>query len=152
MRLEKVEFSLGKEHNLEQKSKEKVLAKQLSHYNICIALGLRFFLHSMSEFYYSPIFIIPKCLILIFVVVQSLSRVRLFSTPCTAAHQAPQSFTISQHLLKLMSVELMMPSNHLIVCHPFSFLQSFPALGCFLKSPLFVSGGRSTGASKPLTE
>ena len=76
---------------------------------------------------------IPKCLILIFVVVQSLSRVRLFSTPCTAAHQAPQSFTISQHLLKLMSVELMMPSNHLIVCHPLLLPSIFPSIGVFSK-------------------
>ena len=50
--------------------------------------------------------------------VQSLSHVRLFVTPWTAAHQASLSNTISQSLLKLMSIELMMPSNHLILCHP----------------------------------
>ena len=47
--------------------------------------------------------------------VESLSCVRLFATPWTAARQAPLSFTISQSLLKLMSIELMMPSNHLIL-------------------------------------
>ena len=58
-------------------------------------------------------------------VVQLLSHVQLFATPwvyhgCTpAACQASLSFTISQSLLKLMSVESMMPSNHLILCHPF---------------------------------
>ena len=48
--------------------------------------------------------------------VQSLSRVQLFSTPWTAARQASLSITNSQSLLKLMSIELVMPSNHLILC------------------------------------
>ena len=52
------------------------------------------------------------------VVVQSLSRVWLFATPRTAAHQASLSFTISCSLLKLMSIESVMPSNHLILYHP----------------------------------
>ena len=47
--------------------------------------------------------------------VQSLSRVRLFATPWTAARQASLSFTISGNLLRLMSIELMMPPNHLIL-------------------------------------
>ena len=50
--------------------------------------------------------------------VQSLSHVRLFVTPWTAAHQASLSITNSQSLLKLMSIESVMPSNHLILCHP----------------------------------
>ena len=79
------------------------------------------------------------------VVVQSLSRFQLFVTPWTAARQASLPFTISQSLLKLMSIELVMPSNHLI---PFSScLQSFPASGSFLKSWLFASVGQSVGAS-----
>ena len=49
--------------------------------------------------------------------VQSLSHVWLFATPWTAAHQASLSFSISQSLLKLMSVESVVPSNHLILCH-----------------------------------
>ena len=49
-------------------------------------------------------------------VIQSLSRVLLFATPWTAACQAPLSFTISQSLFKLKSIELVIPSNHLIVC------------------------------------
>ena len=56
-------------------------------------------------------------------VVQSLSRVWLFATPWTATHQASLSFTISQSLLKLISIELM-PSNHLILCHPLLLLFS----------------------------
>ena len=52
------------------------------------------------------------------VIVQSLSCVQLFATPWTAACQASLSFTISQSLLKLMSIESAMPSNHLILCHP----------------------------------
>ena len=51
-------------------------------------------------------------------VVQSLSCVRFFATSWTAARQAALSFTISRSLLKLMSIELMMPSKHLILCHP----------------------------------
>ena len=50
--------------------------------------------------------------------VQSLSHVRLFVIPWTAAHQASLSITNSLSLLKCMSVELVMPSNHLILCHP----------------------------------
>ena len=53
-----------------------------------------------------------------FVVVQSLSCVQLFATPWTAACQASLSFTISLSLLKLMPIDSMMPSNHLILCHP----------------------------------
>ena len=66
------------------------------------------------------------------VIVQSLSHVWLFVTPWTAAHQAPLSFTISQSLLKLMSVELMMLSNHRILCCPFFLLLSiFPSIRGF---------------------
>ena len=50
--------------------------------------------------------------------VQSLSRVRLFATPWTAARQASLSYTNSQSLLKLMSIESVMPSSHLILCRP----------------------------------
>ena len=50
--------------------------------------------------------------------VQPLSRVWLFATPWTAAHQAFLSVTNSKNLLKLMSIELVMPPNHLILCHP----------------------------------
>ena len=57
-----------------------------------------------------------------FSVVQSLSRVCLFATPGTAAHQASLSITNSQSLLKLMSVESVMPSSHLILCRPLLLL------------------------------
>ena len=62
--------------------------------------------------------------------------------------QASLSFTISWNLLKLMFIELVMPSNHLILYHPFSSCsQSFSASGSFLVSWLFASGGQSIGAS-----
>ena len=78
---------------------------------------------------------------------QSLSHVRLLSTPWTA-RQASLSITNSWSLLKLMSIELVMPSNYLILCRPFSScLQSFPASGSLLMSWLFASGGQSIGAS-----
>ena len=84
----------------------------------------------------------------IVVVVQSLSHVQLFATPWTAACQAFLSFTSAWSLLKLMSTELVMPSNHLILCCPFSScLPSFIASGSFLMSQFFASGGQSIGAS-----
>ena len=58
------------------------------------------------------------------VAIQSLSCIWLFVTPCPAARQASLSFTISQSLLKLMSVELVILSNHLILCHPLFLLPS----------------------------
>ena len=80
------------------------------------------------------------------VVVQSLSRVQLFEIPWTAAGQASLSFTISQSLLKLMSIEAMMPSNHLILCRPLLLLPSiFPSIRDFnelvlhLRSPKYWS-------------
>ena len=82
------------------------------------------------------------------VAVQSLSRVRLFETPWPAACQASQTFTISQSLLKLMSIESVMPSSHLILCRPLILLpQSLPASGSFPMGQLFASGGPSTGVS-----
>ena len=68
----------------------------------------------------------------LFVVVQSLSGVQLFAAPWTAARQASLSFTISQRLLKRMSVESVMPSNHLVLCHPLLLLPSiFPSIRTF---------------------
>ena len=58
------------------------------------------------------------------VVVVSLSRAQFFVTPWTAAHQAPQSFTVPQGLLRFMSIKSMMPSNHLILCCPLLLLPS----------------------------
>ena len=70
----------------------------------------------------------------------------LFASSWTPAHQASLSFMISWHLLKLMSIELMMPSNHFILCHPLLLLPSiFPASGAFPMSWLFISGGQSIG-------
>ena len=75
---------------------------------------------------------------------QLLSHVHFFATPWTEVHQASLSFTISWSLLKLMSIESVMPSNHLILCCPFSScLQSFPASGSFPVSQFFTSGGQS---------
>ena len=66
------------------------------------------------------------------VVDQSPSRVQLFVTPWTAAHQASLSFTVSQSLLKLMSIELVRSSNHLILCCPLLLLPSiFPSIRVF---------------------
>ena len=79
--------------------------------------------------------------------VQLLSHVWLFVTPWTAAHQAFLSITNSCRLLKLMSIESMMPSNHLILCCLLLLLQSFPAAESFLMSQFFTLGGQSSGVS-----
>ena len=64
--------------------------------------------------------------------IQSLSRVQLFETPWTAAHQASLSITNSWSLLKLLSTESVIPSNHLILCHPLLLLPStFPSISVF---------------------
>ena len=87
----------------------------------------------------------PCMCVHVVVVIQLLSCVQLFGIPWTAACQASLSFTISWNLLKLKSIESVMPSNHLI---PFSFcLQSFQSWGSFPKSWFFVSGGQSIRAS-----
>ena len=77
----------------------------------------------------SPCSVVPNY---VFSSVQSLSRVQLFATPWTAAHQASLSITNSQSLLKLMSIDSVMPSNHLILCHPLLLLPSiFPSIRVF---------------------
>ena len=90
-----------------------------------------------------------------FTSVQSLSRVRLFVTPWTAACQASLSITNSQSLLKLMSIESVMPSNHLILCHPLLLLPSiFPSIRVFsnesvlhIRWPKYWSFSFSIGSS-----
>ena len=71
------------------------------------------------------------------------SHVQLLATPWTAAHQASLSSTIFQSLLKLMSMESLMPSNHFIFCQYLLLLPSiFPNTGAFLMSLLSASGGQ----------
>ena len=80
--------------------------------------------------------------------VQLLSRVQLFATLWTAAHQASLSISNSRSLLKLMSIELVMPSNHLILCCPLLLPPSiFPSIRVFPMRQLFVPRGQSIGAS-----
>ena len=81
-------------------------------------------------------------------VVQLLSSVWLFATLWLAAHQASLSFTVSQSLLKLISIESVMPSNHLILCHPLLLPSIFPRTRVFSNElALFTSGDQSIGAS-----
>ena len=71
--------------------------------------------------------------------VQSLSHVLLFGTPWTAACQASLSITNTQSLLKPMSIESVMPSNHLVFCHPLLFLPAiFPSIKVFSESALRI--------------
>ena len=79
--------------------------------------------------------------------IQSLSRVQLFATSWIAASQASLSITNSWSLLKPMSMKLVMPSSHLILCHPLLL----PASGSFPMSQLFISGGQSTRVSASIS-
>ena len=85
-------------------------------------------------------------------IVQSLSHVWLFATLWTVETQAPLFSTISQRLLKFMSIKSVMLSNHLILfCSLLLCLQSFPSSEPFAMSQLFTSGGQSLGASVSAT-
>jgi len=90
------------------------------------------------ELWIPPVFTValPTAPLLFFFDVQPISHVQLFSTPWTAAHQDSPSFTISQSLLKLMSIESVMLSNHLILCRPLLLLPSiFPSIRVFSNEP-----------------
>ena len=83
-----------------------------------------------------------------FVFVQLLCHVQLFETPWTTACQASLSITNSLSLLKLTSIKLVRPSNHLILCCPLLLPPSiFLSSGSFLMSQFFTSGGQTTGVS-----
>ena len=96
---------------------------------------------------------------IIFPVVQSLSCIWLFATLWTAAHLASLSFTISRSLLKLMSIESVMPYNHLVLCHPLLLLPSvFPSSRAFsyhkrcrISLPVSEKGLLLSSRSQPLS-
>ena len=98
--------------------------------------------------------------IIVIISVQSLSRAPLFATPWNAAHQASLSITNSQSLLKLMSVESVMPSDHLILCHPLLLPPSvFPNIRVFsnesvfhIRWPKYWSFNFSTSSSSEYSE
>ena len=95
-----------------------------------------------------------------YVSVQSPSHVRLFVSPWTAAHEASLSITDSQSTLKLMSIELVMPSNHLILCRPLFLPPSiFPSIRIFssesvlhIRWPKYWSFSFSVGPSNEYSE
>ena len=81
----------------------------------------------------------PEIPLSVSISVQSLSRIRLFATPCTAARQASLPITNSRSLLKLMSIESVMPSKHLILCRPLLLLPSiFPSIRVFSKESVRI--------------
>ena len=114
--------------------------------NSCYSLLSIYFKCSQTHCY--SMYISTRYVRVQFSSVHWLSCVRLFATPWTAALQASLSVTNSFSLLKLMSIESVMPSKHLILCHPLLLLSSiFPASGAFPMSQFFVSGGQSMGVS-----
>ena len=108
--------------------------------------GMAVFLTLLSKRYcqFSPVQSSPVQ----FSSVHSLSCVRLFETPWITARQASLSITNSQSLLRLASIESVMPFSHLILCHPLLLLlQPLPASESFPMSQFFAWGGQSTGVS-----
>ena len=130
-----------------------VWSQRKKHFKMHILYYGRFQTSTKVEWYYDafseksrlfPLHLLPQ----VTIVAQSLSHVRPWATPWTAAFQTPLSSTVSQSLLRLMSIESVTLSNHLILCCPFSSCpQSFPASGSFPVSWLFASSGQSIRAS-----
>ena len=88
--------------------------------------------HGQTLDFISLLLFFSSCVFNLIRSVQSLSRVQLFAAPWTAAYQASLSITNSWSLLKLMSIELVMPSNNLFLCHPHHLLPStFPNIRAF---------------------
>ena len=115
---------------------------------ICISSLEKYILGSSTHFFNWDFSLLNYIVYAEFSSVQLLSHLQLFVTPWTAAHQASLSFTISWSLLKLTSIESVIPSNHFILCHPVLLLpQSFPASGSFQMNQFFTSGDQSIGAS-----
>ena len=104
-------------------------------------------LHQLTLPFINDFSIVCRSILLTAAVVQLLSCVWLFATPWTVALQASLSFTISQSLLKLISTESLMQSNHFILCYPLFLLEwgSFPVI------QVFASDGQSIGASASAT-
>ena len=100
-----------------------VLAVSLFCFHRCLSYDdfTPYFYLNYLILYLRAYFKTPFC---VFSSVQSLSHVQLFTTPWTSAHQPSLSITNSRSLTKLMSIELLMPSNHFVLCHPLLFLPS----------------------------
>ena len=93
-------------------------------------MGPSYLCSAVSVWTYLPL-AMPCCHSVQFSSVQLLSHVRLFVTPWTTAHQASLSITNSQSLPKPMSIESVMPPNHLILCHPLLLPSIFPSIRAF---------------------
>ena len=119
------------------------LVSDKSFFSWCFQDSLVFDFHP----FYHDVSVYGSCLLDVCSSVQSLSRVRLFATPWIAACQASLSITNSPSSPRLMSIELVMPSGHLL-CRPLLlFYQCLPASESFPMSQLFAWGGQSTGVS-----
>ena len=126
-----------------------VLFSYVSHWNVCIRKILMLKISVKPALLFKVIepglwaYVCKILCSILFSSVHSLSRVRFFATPWTAACQALLSFTISQSVLKLTSIELMIPSAISSSGTTFSSCpQSFPASESFPMSQLFASGGQ----------
>ena len=114
------------------------------------------FFNVISHFFSDLYFLYPICIFfysffqrfVFHTSVQLLSHVQLFATPWIAARQASLSITNSRSSLKFTSIESVMPSSHLILCHPLLLLFPIPPhIRVFPISQLFAWGGQSTGVS-----
>ena len=104
----------------------------LHDYNFCVSIYMLYLIFFNFSIVTKKTQISQLGISVVVSVVHSLSQVQPCATPWTAGHQASLSFTISQSLLRLMSIESVMPSKHLILCHPLFFLPSvLPRLRVF---------------------
>ena len=109
-----------------------IVLNMITHHNLLVESSLQrclgyFLFYFFSKAYYAmDIFVLPKVWCVQFSSVQLLSCVWLFATPWIAACQASLSITNSRSLLKLMSIESVMPSSHLILCRPLLLLPPIP--------------------------
>ena len=117
----------------------------IKHRSKIFAFLIFMFIKNGCPLYRTPSVMRSPSIWVLFVVVQLLSHVRLFAIPWTAACQASWSFTISWSLLKLISIESVMPSNHLILCCPLLLPSIFPSI-----SSIFSSGNSSHQVAKVL--
>ena len=129
-----------------------------AHHEVLLHTGMKYFRPNTCRptALLFPIFL-QHCFIV--AVVQSLSHVQLFAAPWTAACQASLSFTISWSLFILISIELMMPSNHLILCHHLLLPSILPSIGVFsnesvlhIRWPKYLSFSFSISPSSEYSE
>ena len=125
-----------------QKKKQKTKKKTPNFYSLCFLILLSLDQHCLCvqlEGFQFVFLSLQEEHRVILSVVQSINCIQILGTPWTAAHQASLSFTVSWSLLRFMSIESMMPSNHLIFYHPLLLPSVFPSIRVFFNELAFYT-------------